>query len=124
MGYRQDLFNVTVSQLRNGRTQDELSEKLNEVVNACRETGKMGEITLKIKVKPDKGANGQYFLEDAITAKAPQADRGQTIMFGTPEGNLQRNDPRQAEMELRKVSDQPSETKVISDDQQDVRRIS
>jgi hypothetical protein len=32
MGFRQDLFSFTLNQLRNGKTQEQLSEKLNEVI--------------------------------------------------------------------------------------------
>ena len=103
---REDLFNATVAQLRNGQTQIEASELLNELVQACRETNKVGEITLKIKVRPD-GATGQYFLEDQVTSNPPKPERGNTLVFGTPEGNLQREDPRQKKLELRNVDDAP-----------------
>lgn len=102
--YRADLALNTLKTLRNGHTQDEMSEKLNELVNACRDTNKVGEITLKIKVRPDKSGNGQYFLEDEVTSKIPKPERGQTIYFGTPEGNLQREDPAQRSLDLKDVS--------------------
>lgn len=123
MAYRQDLFTHTVNQLRNGRTQEELSEKLNEVVNACRDTGKVGEITLKIKVYPDKGDTGQYFLKDDVTTKAPKPDRGQTIMFGTPEGNLQRNDPRQGDLPLKEVAAEQTPVREVASQQPQVKTV-
>lgn len=114
--YRADLFLNTVKTLRNGHTQDELSEALNELVQACRETNKTGEITLKIKVRPDKSGNGQYFLEDTFNCKKPESERGQTIYFGTPEGNLQREDPDQKILDLKQVASQaPANTKQLND---------
>lgn len=106
--YRADLALNTLKTLRNGHTQDEMSEAINEVVNACRDTNKVGEITLKIKVRPDKSGNGQYFLEDQITTNIPKPERGQTIYFGTPEGNLQRDDPAQRSLDLKDVSKEES----------------
>jgi len=104
MQVREDLFNATVAQLRNGATQIEASEMLNELVRACRDTNKVGELTLKIKVRPD-GSTGQYFLEDQISCTIPKPERGKTLFFGTPEGNLQRTDPNQKNLDLRSVDD-------------------
>ncbi len=104
MAYRQDLFLETIKQLRAGKTQDEASEKLNALVQACRSTGKAGTISLKITIKPDDGDTGQYFLQDKLSITKPEFKRGQTIMFGTPEGNLQRTDPSQGEFDLVDVS--------------------
>lgn len=114
MACRQDLFLETVRQLRAGRTQDELSQKLNQLTQDCRATGKQGSITLTIKVKPDKGDTGQYFLEDDIKTSEPKFDRGQTIFWGTPEGNLQRTDPNQGELPLRDVSAKAEAPREVS----------
>ena len=100
MSYRKDLFSHTLNQLRAGKAQDELSESLNQVINACRETGKKGEIVLKIKVTPDKAIEGAYLFSDEITTKAPKHDKPDTTLWGTPEGNLQNHDPDQAEMDF------------------------
>lgn len=101
MTYRQDLFVHTLNHLRGGKTQDELSEQLNQLVQDCRATGKTGSITLSIKVQPDKGDTGQYFLKDEIKVTKPKFDRGNTLFWGTPEGNLQRTDPHQGALDLR-----------------------
>lgn len=109
---RKDLFTSVLTALRFGSAQDELSEKLNECVQACQNTGKAAEITLKIKIKPE--GDGQYFLEDDIKTKIPSLPKQKTLMFGTPEGNLQRNDPRQAEMDLKVVAEkQPEAFKAV-----------
>lgn len=122
--YRADLFTATVNTLRRGHTQDELSRALNELVNACRDTNKVGEITLKIKVRPDKSGNGQYFLEDAITCKKPEPERAQTIYFGTPEGNLEREDPSQRSFDLRRVEDTPTAiTKALNEDSTPLKKV-
>lgn len=105
MSHRPDLFIHTINTLLNGATADELSERLHEVVEGCRKTGKQGTLTLKLTVKPHGMGTGQYEIRDAISNKVPELDKGMTLMFGTPEGNLQRNDPNQRELPLREVAD-------------------
>lgn len=119
---RPDLFNATVAQLNNGRTQQELSEALNELVQACRDTNKVGEITLKIKVRPD-GASGQYFLEDQMNVNLPKFDRAKTLFFGTPEGNLQRTDPAQGDLDIRAVQDATPQTKQLADEKPQIKAV-
>lgn len=112
MGVRADLFAFTMSQLRNGSAAVEASELLNECVVRARETGKPAELIVKIKIKPDGAGAGQYFLEETITNKLPKQERSKTLFFGTPEGNLQRNDPNQRSLDLRPVDDEkPAELK-------------
>lgn len=107
---RPDLWNFTVSQLRSGATQEELSEELSKAVNMARETGKQAVVTLRLTIKPV--GDGQYQLQDKVTTTLPELPRGMTMMFGTPDGNLMREDPRQKKMELRGVADdKPTEFK-------------
>jgi hypothetical protein len=119
---RPDLFNATVAQLNNGRTQQELSEALNELVQACRDTNKVGEITLKIKVRPD-GASGQYFLEDQMNVTLPKFDRAKTLFFGTPEGNLQRTDPAQGDLDIRTVTEGDLQAKTLKDERPKIKAV-
>jgi hypothetical protein len=102
-------FIDTLTALRYGELHDELSEKLNELVTACSETGKAGALTLTLKLKPSKG--GAMEISDEVKSKVPKLEHGSTLMFPTPEGNLQREDPRQLKLEgLREV---PRETGEI-----------
>lgn len=78
---------------------EELTDGINDLVHACTETGKTGEITLKIKVKPIGGKAGQVELDSDVKVKAPAPTRGKTLMFATPDNNLQREDPRQQILE-------------------------
>jgi hypothetical protein len=123
MSYRQDLFAFTLAQLRNGKTQEELSEKLNELVVACRETNQKGELHLTITVRPDKGDSGQYFLRPDIKLKKPEFAAGDTLFWGTPEGNLQRTDPAQGDLDLR-IVDQPSKpVKLMDEPAPEIRKL-
>lgn len=98
MSYRQDLFNVCLGDLRRGKALEEASEKLNELVRACQDTIRNGSITIKLTIKPDKSGNGQYFVTDDISTSLPKFDKGETLLYATPEGNLQRTDPMQDDM--------------------------
>lgn len=123
MGYRQDLYAFTLAQLRGGKTQEELSQELNQLVQECRTTGKKGSLTLTITVRPDKGDNGQYFLKPEIKVKAPQFETGDTLFWGTPEGNLQRTDPAQGDLDLRMIPDVQKQPKFVDEKPQTVKTL-
>lgn len=112
MPLRPDLFTYTINQLRLGDAQEDLSEALHECVETARLTGKSAHLVLKLTIKPH--GHGQYELVDDVTTKLPRAERGITLMFGTPEGNLSRNDPRQPDLDLRPVpDDRPAASELI-----------
>ena len=94
-------FTDILGELAYGHTLDILTEDLAEVVNGVRETGKAGELTLKLTVKPN-GAHGVAITE-RITSKVPRDDRGESLFFVDRDGGLHRNDPRQTELPLRQV---------------------
>ncbi|WP_432846015.1 hypothetical protein ACQPXB_36080 [Amycolatopsis sp. CA-161197] len=86
-------FGTFLLQHAKGRTHDELSQALQDVVLACRETGKAGSITLKLTVK---ALDDQAFeVVDAISIKAPQGARPKSIWFATDDGELTRDNPHQ-----------------------------
>ena len=94
-----DLFAYVLSQLRGGRTQEELSETLQEAVNRARDTGRKAVLTFELTISPN-GDTGQYNLTDKIKSKLPELARAHSLFYGTPEGRLQRTDPAQAELEF------------------------
>lgn len=79
--------------------EEELTDGMSDLVHACTETGKTGEITLKIKVKPLSGKSGQVELDSDVKVKAPAPTRGKTLMFATPDNNLQRENPSQLSLD-------------------------
>lgn len=124
MAYRQDLFAFTLAQLRGGKTADQLSAELNQLVQECRNTGKKGELILTITVRPDKGDSGQYFLKPIIKVKTPQFETGDTLFWGTPEGNLQRTDPAQGDLDLKVVQEPRQATRFVDDNQMPAKTVS
>lgn len=123
MGYRQDLYAFTLQQIRNGKTQEELSEKLNDLIQSCRDTQQKGSITLTIAVRPDKGDSGQYFLRPEIKVKKPEFATSDTIFWGTPEGNLQRTDPAQGTLDLKVVGQHQQAPKLLDEPEVPVKRL-
>lgn len=106
-------FSETLNALRYGKCAEDLAEALSAVVTACGDRGGKGELTLKLSIKSGKA--GQMEIFDDIKMKLPAAERGSTLLFATPEGNLQRNDPRQRELEgLRTVPATNTEPKEVN----------
>lgn len=85
---------------------DELADALNDMVHASSETGKVSELTFKLKIKPLGGSSGQMELDTDVKAKLPQPARGKTLMFATPNNNLQRENPRQQTLDGLRTADQ------------------
>lgn len=103
MSHRPDLFASTLATMDYGVTAEEISDGLAELVQAVRDTGKQGFITLKMTVKPESINAGQVSITPDITVKAPQIPRDKSLMFMTPDNNLVREDPRQKRLDLESV---------------------
>jgi hypothetical protein len=97
-------FNDTLVQLRFGELHTELTDAINELVSKVSATQKVGKLTLTLAFKAGKG--GQIEIADELKVTLPKEEKGSTIMFATPEGNLQRTDPRQKTFEGIRTVDQ------------------
>lgn len=109
-------FSQMLAKMRRGQSAEELSEKLLEAQEACKETGKQAVLTYRVKIKPEKGMPGMYMLTDEIKAQLPELDRGASVMFEDANLQLQLEDPRQQKMDLRQVDREPKETKTVADE--------
>lgn len=78
-----------------GKSHDELSQALRDLVLAVEETGKSGKITYVVTVKPQERVDGAVIVSDKITCALPELDRPQSLFFATDNGELVRHDPRQ-----------------------------
>lgn len=85
-----------IRDIRYGEFLDEASDQFNKLVTAVENTGKGGSMTITIKLKPS--AAGAIEVTDEVKAKLPELARGSSLFFATPEGNLQRNNPKQREL--------------------------
>lgn len=105
-------FAAFLQEQRQGDAHDEMSAIWQEVVQASLATGKVGEITIKLKVKP-QGDGVSCLVLDETKGKAPQADRPPAIFFADTNGNLHRTDPRQARLPLREVDPGTGEVREV-----------
>lgn len=99
-------FINTLAEVRAGGAVDDLDASLADVVQAVRNTGKTGELTLKLTIKPaSKGDIFTLFVDADIKTKLPRLDNGSTVFFADKDNSLTRRDPRQGEIPLRAVDD-------------------
>ncbi|HWH83201.1 MAG TPA: hypothetical protein VNU71_13300 [Burkholderiaceae bacterium] len=104
-------FSQTVEALRFGTLSDELTKQLRDLVAKCSESGRSGALTLTLQLKPGKG--GQIEVFDDLKVKLPKEERGSSLMFATVDNNLQREDPRQLQLEgLRTVDTGTGELRI------------
>lgn len=124
-------FSDTLLQIRYGELNEELAVALNELVEKVSNTGKPGKLALTLSLKP--GKSGQIEIADEMKVTLPKEERGHTIMkeerghtimFATPEGNLQREDPRQRSIEgIRSVDQEAKALREARDDRLAVRSV-
>ncbi len=86
---------ASLCRLRMGDFVAELDDDLNKLTAACMTLGAAGEITIKIKIKPD--GHKRIAISDTTNVKPPKAKAGTTAMFATPDGQMLAQDPDQAE---------------------------
>lgn len=96
-------FIDTLRAIESGILLDDLADKQQEIVDAVRNTHKVGEIVIKLTYRPE--GNVQLSIEADVKTKVPKLPRGKSIFFITPEANLQRDDPRQERLDLRPAPD-------------------
>jgi len=103
-------FTETVRDLRQGSAESDISRDLADLVQAIRETGRAGSITVTLSLKPVTAGDGtQLIVEDKVTVKKPMPQRGSTVLFATEDNELSRRDARQPELSgLRDVSAAPA----------------
>lgn len=89
-----------LSRLRGGMVMDLLSIELNRVVNGVKDsdTGKGGEVTLKLKIAPVKRAHRGVFVQAFVVGKAPEDPPESDLLFYDDEGNLHTRNPDQDDM--------------------------
>ncbi|MGE5151191.1 MAG: hypothetical protein ACM3II_13805 [Rhodospirillaceae bacterium] len=94
-------FADVLRELGGGTTYDDLTAQLAEVVEAVAATRKVGEISIKLRIKPN--GDSSVIIADEIKTKVPEPPRGESVFFVTASGSLVRQDPRQQDLPLRRV---------------------
>lgn len=99
-----------LAEQRQGATEVELGEALNELNRAVLETTKKGTLTLKITVAA--AGDEMVIVSDEIKLSAPEPARSANIFFVDDEANLRRENPRQGKLPLREV-EKPANVREI-----------
>lgn len=98
-----------MAELRAGRLHNELTEGLHELIQAAIDTGRKGELILKLTVDPKKVNDYEtprIDIADQVTVKRPRRVSNPSIFFVTDEGAPVRTDPNQHEFKgVRAVPD-------------------
>jgi hypothetical protein len=83
-----------------GKTHDELSDALRDLVARVQDTGKKGSLSLTVNVEPLKGDTDTLVIKDEIKLKLPEHDRKASLFFVNDDGNLTRDNPNQPQLPL------------------------
>lgn len=90
--------------LQRGNFIAEAGDALAELVSAVSQQGRSGKMTIVISIKPAGKKNNALIITPKYTVQAPQEAPDETLLFPTPEGNLETSDPDQVEMDLRVIN--------------------
>jgi hypothetical protein len=85
-------------EIRKGRAVDLASQRFAELIQAVDETGKPGEISITLKVKPEKGGGSQKTITPVVKVKIPEIDLAEGVFFSDESGDVHRTDPAQTDI--------------------------
>lgn len=102
-------FTDLLRELGEGAVLDDLSAKLNALVEAVTTEHKQGSLTLTITIKPAPNSAVAMLVVPDVKIKKPESEPAASIMFTTDDFNLQRDNPRQTKMELKAVQEESTE---------------
>ena len=89
-----ETFVAAVSGIDHGAVAAKADDLLMELVNAVREMGRKGSVTVVLEVRPYKGNSLNVEVAASVTAKLPQPEPPAGLFFVTEDGALTRDDPR------------------------------
>lgn len=98
-------FTDVLRDINDGEFANELTEALADLILACSSTGKAGEISVKLELKPAKGSGAVMSIEHDYIVKAPEFDRPQQFFFITNGNTLVTENPHQQGLPFREVVD-------------------
>jgi hypothetical protein len=89
-------FEHTLTEMRDGRVVERLTDEWGDLIAAIRNTGKSGSMTVTFSVKPS-GENGME-VDVKVSTKAPKPQIGAAFFFIDSNGDLSRKNERQLEL--------------------------
>lgn len=93
-----------IREINGGQWAEEITEQAAKLVKTCRETGKPGTVSIKLKFKPGRAGSAAFEVIPTYEIKSPTFDTPTEIFFGTVNGALVRTNPDQGKLELVDVS--------------------
>lgn len=91
-----------------GRTHAELTSQMHELIEAVLRTGKVGQLTLVIKVSPEDVENRRLSIVETIISKLPQRAAKKSVFWADDDNNLVRNDPSQLQFGDLRSAERPA----------------
>ncbi len=98
-------FAEFLAEFGKGATNRVASERMQDIVKACAETGRKGSLTIKIEIG---SAGGIAELRAKISCTKPEPALPGGVYFATEAGALVEEDPRQLKLPVGKVIDTPA----------------
>lgn len=89
-------FAAMLQDIQAGAVADDAAERLQDLVAAVNETGKKGQLVLTITVQPLKGNTHAVNVSGEVSLKAPKPEAHAGVFFFDKDGNLLRENPKQA----------------------------
>lgn len=105
---------VQIPAVNGGWLDHELGEAMSNAVKAVLEHGKQAEIAVKLKIQPQNLRDGTIKISHDVSAKLPKERREGGIVYATPDGNIQANDPKQGNLKLKSVDKADTGLKFIN----------
>mgnify|MGYP001766930480 CR=1 FL=1 len=93
-------FSDWLAEQAGGKSHEELSVALYDLVQRVRDTGKKGSVQYTVFVGPMKGDTDVLVVDDQIKLKLPEHDRKASLFYTDQVGNLSRTDPAQQQLDL------------------------
>ena len=107
----------TLHAIGRGTYLDDAAEQLAALVQAVEDTGNAGKLLLEISIKK-ASRGGAMVVAGKITCKMPGDEPMEALLWATPEGNLLREDPTQAKLDLKlapgAASAPPTDVKTVA----------
>lgn len=101
-----------LGQLDGGFFLGKATDAQHELVRAISDTGKGGKLIIEINIKPATRSSAMV-VRGNIKLTKPAEPPLETIMFGTEDGDLLANDPRQVQLDLRVIPEQDANPQTL-----------
>lgn len=92
------LITDILREYRRGQLVDEASEQFQDVVKAVLATGKPSELSIVLKVTPNKGDTSLVIVAGQVKAKVAKEELPSAIFYADDSGDLHRSDPKQRDL--------------------------